>query len=303
MTRSGPTFSVVITTFNRKNLLKRCLESLETQSFRDFEVIVADDGSTDGSDDLAILFKDRLPISYSWANNWGGPAVPRNRGASLATGRWIAFLDSDDYFLPNKLDFIFNHIKAASKEVAVIYHPLAIVRAGIFNGTLKVRDFSHNAWSRLASLGNGIALSGAVVRSESFRDIGGFLQRKEFVGSEDFDLWLRMAKMGHQFMRVNKVLGVYDSDGTDKLSGANTKILSCCKNVIYFHSPWMSNLERRQSLGYLAYFGGMLALSRRDLRGATSELLKALLLSHYILKVKSIFRLIQIQFCRMFRSP
>jgi glycosyltransferase involved in cell wall biosynthesis len=290
--------SVIVTTFNRVDLLKRCLDSLAAQTFKNFEVIVADDGSTDGSSDVVSSFQDRLSIVYSWSENWGGPAVPRNRGVSLARGRWIAFLDSDDYFFRSKLQKLAEYADSATDDVAVLYHPMVYVGAGGTSGKLRVRDLSNNSWRKLVSLGNGVALSGAMVRAEVIRSVGGFLEVKEIIGSEDYDLWLRIAQSRFGFRRINEVLGAYELDSSAKLSGANSKILERCTNVLDFYQSSMSSLEKRLSRGYLAYFEGMLSLTRRDYAAATASFISAFVLSHWSIKARSALRLVQVQLFR-----
>src|SRR6266545_511842 len=98
-----PFFSVVIPTYNRAEKLRRALESLLHQSYGDFEVLVCDDGSTDGTREVVSAYAGELQISYLWEENWGGPARPRNRGIAAAQGKWVCFLDADDWWHPDKL--------------------------------------------------------------------------------------------------------------------------------------------------------------------------------------------------------
>lgn len=98
--------SVVIPVFNRSWQLRRALESLQGQSFKDFEVIVCDDGSTEDISGLIKGFEGVLKILLVQIPNWGGPAKPRNEGLKLATSEWVAFLDSDDWWDSNRLDMV-----------------------------------------------------------------------------------------------------------------------------------------------------------------------------------------------------
>src|SRR5690242_1512065 len=87
----APRVSVVIPTYNRAREMRRCLDSLVSQSFRDFEVLVCDDGSTDETATVAAAFETRLQLAYHWAENFGGPARPRNIGLHRARGIYVAF--------------------------------------------------------------------------------------------------------------------------------------------------------------------------------------------------------------------
>ena len=104
-----PFFSVVIPTYNCANKIHRAIESVLSQSYSNFEVLVMDDGSTDNTEEIVSSFRDNR-IVYDKDSNFGGPARPRNRGIAIAKGDWICFLDSDDFwkkdFLSNAFEFI-----------------------------------------------------------------------------------------------------------------------------------------------------------------------------------------------------
>ena len=92
--------SVIIPTFNRAELLKRALESVQCQTLLPYEVLVIDDGSTDHTKELV---NSQFPKVRFFHQEQKGVSAARNRGIQLAKGNWIAFLDSDDEWLPNKL--------------------------------------------------------------------------------------------------------------------------------------------------------------------------------------------------------
>jgi len=101
---SVPTVSVIIPTYNRANTLQRAIDSVRAQSFEDWELVIVDDGSTDGTPDLLSEYADRLGerLTILRQSNRGCSAA-RNRGIDYARGRFVAFLDSDDEFMPTKL--------------------------------------------------------------------------------------------------------------------------------------------------------------------------------------------------------
>ncbi len=96
-----PFFSVIVPTFNRLAFLQQTLESVWVQRFTDFEVIVIDDGSTDGTRDWLAMHGGRAR-AFTQANH--GPSAARNAGASHARGEYLALLDSDDLWFPWTLD-------------------------------------------------------------------------------------------------------------------------------------------------------------------------------------------------------
>ena len=105
------TLTVFTPTYNRAHTLVRIYESMCYQTCKDFEWLVIDDGSTDDTATLVDKWKreDRIPILYVYKEN-GGPATARNLGIEEAIGDYIAFLDSDDIWLPNKIEIqIYKH--------------------------------------------------------------------------------------------------------------------------------------------------------------------------------------------------
>ena len=97
----SPLFSIIIPTHNRKDLLARALSSVQSQDFTDYELIVVDDGSNDGT---AQFLLDEHPSLVVLHQQNRGPGSARNLGASVAAGRYIAFLDCDDSWFPWTLD-------------------------------------------------------------------------------------------------------------------------------------------------------------------------------------------------------
>src|SRR6516225_5774559 len=100
-----PAVSIVLPTYNRARFLPQALESIRAQTWTDWELIIVDDGSCD--DTAAVVRRlaaetDR-PVRYVWQEN-GGPAAARNAGLDLARGTYVAFFDSDDYWLPHHLE-------------------------------------------------------------------------------------------------------------------------------------------------------------------------------------------------------
>ena len=111
-----PTFSVIIPTYNRAHLLPRCLDSVLAQRLTDFEIVVADDGSTDGTRSLVRQYAEKdKRIKYAYQRNQGAN-VARNLGAGQAEGMYLTFLDSDDEALPHWLEAMHGVARAAHAE-------------------------------------------------------------------------------------------------------------------------------------------------------------------------------------------
>jgi len=203
-----PFFSVVIPSYNRACKLQRALETVLNQSFDNFEILVMDDGSNDNSAEVVASFAD-LRITYSWDENFGGPARPRNRGIALAKGQWVCFLDADDWWSPDKLQVCFDCI---NDKVDLVYHDMEIV-------TDQPRLFSRKrikSWQvrtpvlmDLLLRGNAIVNSSVVVRKSLLQQIGGINESVEMIAAEDYNTWLRIAQLTEQFVYLPCRLGYY----------------------------------------------------------------------------------------------
>lgn len=100
-----PTVSVIVPTYNSEALLPRALDSVVAQTFDDWEIVLIDDGSTDGTPEVAARYAERLKDRFIYIRQPNcGSSAARNRGIEACTGRFVAFLDADDEFLPSKLE-------------------------------------------------------------------------------------------------------------------------------------------------------------------------------------------------------
>jgi glycosyltransferase involved in cell wall biosynthesis len=108
--------SVIIPTWNRARDLPRAVYSVLEQTYKNFEVLICDDGSTDESRALIQGITDSR-VHWIDGAHVGLPAAPRNRGLQVAEGEWVAFLDSDDYWLPNKLESQLNRIDVSNGRI------------------------------------------------------------------------------------------------------------------------------------------------------------------------------------------
>ena len=161
---SHPLFSVIISTYDRAEMLKVALDSLVAQTYKNFEVLVCDDGSTDNTIKVVEDYKRRLDLKYIWEENWGGPARPRNNGIKVSKGDWICFLDSDDWWYPEKLEICLNYLG----DFNFIYHDLDIysVKDRVSKrrvGSWKLKD---DVFVDLLINGNAINNSSVIVKKE-----------------------------------------------------------------------------------------------------------------------------------------
>lgn len=180
--------STIIPTYNSAAYLREAVESALSQTCQDQEIIVVDDGSTDATGKILASFGDRIR-SVRQAN--GGQVAARNHGASLATGEWLAFLDSDDQWLPEKLQ----RQIAAAGNAAIVYTPrfnFGAVDRFASQVSDPIEDYDGDVFERLLET-NFITLSSVIMRRDWFNRLGGFSEPR---GCEDWDLWLRCTSAG-----------------------------------------------------------------------------------------------------------
>ena len=178
--------SVIIPTYNRKNLLKRALYSVSSQTFVPQEIIVVDDGSSDGTKDWVL---ERFPdVRYIYQDN-SGVSSARNSGIKEAIGSWIAFLDSDDEWMSNKLEQQKEVIN--SFQEAWLCHTNEIwIRNGIrVNQMKKHQKYGGNVFENCLDICR-ISPSSVLIKKEVFETVGLFDESLKVC--EDYDLWLRI---------------------------------------------------------------------------------------------------------------
>ena len=250
--------SVIIPTYNRAEALRRCLDSLINQTYNDFEVLVCDDGSTDDSEKVTNEFISSLTITYLWNENFGGPAKPRNAGIASASGKYLAFLDSDDWWVPEKLE---KSVQALEAGADFIYHDLYIMPFGAdksrFWKRSKTRQVKGSVFADLLLQGNEINNSSVVVRRDLMEQIGGFSEDKKLIAAEDYDAWLRVAKLTNSFVRLRGCLGYY-AISKDNFSSADRTIIKLHRLVELYGTEISETDLKGSSINYLlakAYYG------------------------------------------------
>lgn len=201
-------FSVIIPAYNSGKLLPMLLNSLKSQTYQSFEVIVCDDGSTDNTHEVVKSYQTELDIKYIKLKNHGGPAGPRNAGINIASGQYCAFLDSDDQWYSNKLSCV---LETFNQGYDWIYHDLDVFRDGIKVGVVKARDYNkEDAVVSLLTDFNPIPTSGMVVKTSLLRQVGLFKIEREYHFVEDYDYWLRLVKINTNSFAVKASLGIYN---------------------------------------------------------------------------------------------
>jgi glycosyltransferase involved in cell wall biosynthesis len=189
-----PTVSVVIPTYNRADLLSSAIDSELAQSCPASEILVVDDGSTDTTAQVVMGYGH--PVQYLQLPHTGLPAATRNAGIRAATGDLLAFLDSDDLFLPDKLA-LQTQAMAQMPEAGLVYSDALFFRTQPTEPVGHVLDGlpSPTGWVLPQLLvGNFLAPPAVLVRRTALESVGFFNENPDFFAVEDFDLWLRLAE-------------------------------------------------------------------------------------------------------------
>ena len=207
-----PRFSVVIPLYNKAPYIRRAVDSVLAQTLEDFELVVVDDGSTDGSGELVRSYTDPR-IRCIWQSN-AGECAARNRGIELARSEWISYLDADDEYLPEFLAEI-DAVRHQYPSVAVIFTNHTVIsevgareawRAEGLTGPQVVNDYFRFCLMR----GSGMSSSSTATTREIIRRVGGFPTGITLAG--DLDTWARLAWAAGEVGAIPKRLAVWHNE-------------------------------------------------------------------------------------------
>jgi teichuronic acid biosynthesis glycosyltransferase TuaG len=223
---SNPLVSVIIPTYNKSDLLFLAIKSALGQSYRPFEVVVVDDCSTDSTKQIVEdLIESNSNLKYvSTTNQSNLPAIPRNLGIRKASGDFVAFLDHDDLWMPNKLEIQMQYF-LLDPSLDMVYSPLwPFVSKPNLTGLLYLRSpVGHrDLYKSLCQL-NFIQCSSVVAKKTAIEDLGGFNVDPNLRAVEDYDLWLRMA-MFKNLKEIYKLCGYYRIVNESTSSTENMKV-------------------------------------------------------------------------------
>lgn len=204
-----PLFSVIIPTFNHAHFLGRALQSVVDQSYPCWEALVIDNHSTDSTDDVVSNFRDQR-VRLLKIHNHGVIAASRNFGIREAKGDWVAFLDSDDYWYPQKLETIIAEMETDGNFDVFSNDELkADLKTGD-KSMLRYGPYEKDFYKTMLLEGNRLSPSATVIRRTFLVEHGlGFGESLDYVTVEDFDLWLNLARTGARFKFIHEVLGEY----------------------------------------------------------------------------------------------
>jgi glycosyltransferase involved in cell wall biosynthesis len=215
-----PRVSAVIATYNRAHLVGNAIKSILGQTYENIEVIVVDDGSTDGTQDMLKRFGDQVRVIRQ---DNAGPGAARNRGIAAATGEIVAFLDSDDLWLPERIERQVALLQRAGESVPCCVCDVEMrftdrPRVTSFENFRLDPDRQVGIWSNVSEvLADRFVLFNqmAAVRHSALEKVGGFNENLRFL--EDYDLALRLSLLG-PFAFIRKPLVIWNQGSAGSLS-------------------------------------------------------------------------------------
>ena len=278
-----PLVSVVIPTFNHARFLGRAIQSVLDQTFQNWEAIVIDNHSLDNTDEVVGTFTDPRITSLKIHNN-GVLAASRNLGVRVARGEWVAFLDSDDWWAANKLQVC---LEQQTDLVDLVYHDLGIARdrpGFLQSRKVRSRQVRKPVLVDLLVNGNAIANSSVLVRRRLLEEIHGIDENPDLCAAEDYNTWLRIARITDAFLYLPRILGYY----TIHAGGVSQRDMSIPHE--YATSEFMGLLSGRERLkaeSLIRYTKGRYAYLMGQREVAFENLLFCLQYGSSLIRLKS----------------
>lgn len=226
MTASEPLISIITPTFNRERTITLAVESVLAQSYQHWELLIIDDGSRDGTRERLSSYLDDDRIQYHFQENQG-QSVARNLGLQYARGALVCFLDSDDLWVPGKLErqvMLMN----THPDVDILHSDeIMIDEVGRELSRKNMRRYSGRI-ARQMLVDNSVSINTVMARRECFDAMGGFSGR--YGVADDYDIWLRFSAR-FRFHYVPEYWGYYRvmpdqiSSNKDRRFAANESIV------------------------------------------------------------------------------
>jgi len=211
----NPLVTVIIPTYNSSDYISETIKSVLNQTYKNFELIIIDDGSTDKTVNILQDFanKDKR-INYYQISHSGRPAIPFNYGLKIAKGKYVAFLGSDDIWEKEKLVEQVHYFEKHPKDVLVYSMSVTFGDVNIFSTMFEVLPLPFRAAKTrqdLIKIGNTLPASSVLARLDIIKKVG-YHDNDPELKLEDYHLWLKMTEFGtmgfipriHVYYRVHK---------------------------------------------------------------------------------------------------
>jgi glycosyltransferase involved in cell wall biosynthesis len=230
MNQSNESFSVVIPTYNHADFLRDALQSVINQNHSLWEAIVIDNHSSDHTDQVIKSFNDPR-ITVHKINNNGVIGASRNLGIKLANYDWIAFLDSDDIWYPEKLSEVCKFLSTNTKYDVISTDEFKVFHHNEKKKLLYYGPLPKDAYKFMLCYGNRLSPSATVVKKSLLIDHNIYFNESiDFITVEDYDFWLNLAFARARFKFIPSIQGEYlvhlsNNSGREDIHSKNNEYL------------------------------------------------------------------------------
>ncbi len=239
-----PIVSVVIPTFNRCDALEKAIKSVCDQTFDDFEILVVDDGSTDRTGEFLKTQSISKLRYFRFEENRGGNHA-RNKGVALALGTFVAFLDDDDQWVPEKLAIQLELVE--KKQTDICYTAIKVFTPPKQSARLSFRKPKYDNLHKSIMFDNFIgATSSLLVRKSCIDAIGGF--DPDLPALQDYDLFIRLLAKGCSLVSVkDPLVNYYNLDAHRKITFSHARYKEATTYLLnkFKEDPFCTLLRRR----------------------------------------------------------
>lgn len=247
-----PAFSVIIPTYNRGQLISRAVDSVLNQTFKDFELIIVDDGSEDDTRKIIEEYIEKDDrIQYFYKKN-GGQNSALNVGLRHAKGTYVAFLDSDDRWLKKKLEKVFDKFQT-DIEIGVVYHRTGFVNKGKLQ-TINEDYLEGYIYKEVLEQEFLSSPTSFAAKRECFTQLGGY--DETFLRFQDDDMCFLLAK-NYKIGVVKEVLGVLGGEANDRVSDNPVKTANYYVILINKYKKDILEVCGKQKLADMYYKAAM----------------------------------------------
>ena len=257
---NSPLVSIVIPTYNHAPMLQRALATVVEQTYQNWNAIVVNNFSTDNTLEVVAAFNDPRIQCVNFRNH-GVIGASRNEGIALATGQYVAFLDSDDTWFPTKLEKCVEILESGSDLVC---HAEYWIDESGKSRLVAYGPSEAATHHNLIYKGNRISTSATVVRTALLKEVHGFDVAPELISTEDYDLWIRLAAKSDKFAFISEPLGEYHRHDNN-VSANIEKHLAAELAILEKHfsaNTRFENMIARRRRKALAYYGAGRSLHR-----------------------------------------
>lgn len=251
-----PVISVILPTWNCANLLREAIESVRSQTYKNWEIIVINNNSSDHTLDVINSINDER-IKIINFDNKGVIAAARNRGIDLASGDYLAFLDSDDYWYPDKLETCLRVLQ--ENDADVVCHGECHFMIGIDDQKTEWDVFYGKeqpiSYDSLLYKGNFLSTSAVFSKTSLIKDVGCFSTDVALITAEDYDLWLKLMASGARVQMIHEVLGAYRIHAASASSSLAKHLRAVRRVVLNHHNAYQKACGQSLAWPYLKRLG------------------------------------------------